>query len=92
MRTENNKELADHLSFLQQQYPPQDGFYFGVIFAERTVISIFRQPKFILSPADINLLLQYSIEHDERLKQCAPLFFKMCVPGLSEELRMEVFY
>lgn len=41
---------------------------------------------------DINLLLAYSIEHDERLKKYAPLFFKMCVPGLSEEYKMEVFY
>jgi hypothetical protein len=37
-------------------------------------------------------MLQYSVEHDERLKEHAPLFFKMCVPGLSEEYKMEVFY
>ena len=41
---------------------------------------------------DINLMLQYSIEHDEKLRKSAPLFFDMCVPGLTEDYKMKVFY
>jgi hypothetical protein len=41
---------------------------------------------------DINLMLQYSIEHDDKLRKSAPLFFDMCVPGLTEDYKMKVFY
>ena len=37
-------------------------------------------------------MLAYSVEHDSKLRQCAPLFFQMCVPGLSEEYKLQVFY
>ena len=36
--------------------------------------------------------MQYSIEHDERLRKRAPLFFSICLPGLTDEYKMSVFY
>ena len=88
------------LSALKQRVP--EGTFFGVLFAERTVLTIFKGSKVILSAAgkpffynsvaDINLMLAYSVEHDSKLRQCAPLFFQMCVPGLSEEHMLQVFY
>ena len=51
LRIEANKDVADNLSDVQQKFQPADGFYFGVVFADRTVVNIFRQSKVILSPA-----------------------------------------
>jgi len=38
------------------------------------------------------LLLNYVTEHDSRLKESTPCFFEKCLPGLTEEFKLKVFY
>ena len=72
---------------------PLDCFYFGILFANSTVVSIFRSKSTtIVRPADIIVLQTFLIEHDLRLKKRAPCFFNMCIPGLSETQKKAVFF
>ena len=42
--------------------------------------------------ADVNLLINFMTEHSKRLKKRAPCFFSICIPGLTEEFKMSVFF
>ena len=73
--------------------PPPNTFYFGLIVANHTVVGIFKsKPSINVRPADIIVLLTFLTEHAERLKKRAPCFFNMCVPSLTENYKMSVFF
>lgn len=73
--------------------PPAESFYFGLIVANQTVVGIFKsKPSITVRPADIIVLLTFLTEHAGRLKKRAPCFFNMCVPSLTENYKMSVFF
>lgn len=41
---------------------------------------------------DINNLLNFITEHDSRLRKRAPCFFSLCLPSITEEYKISVFY
>ena len=45
-----------------------------------------------MKPADIAVIMTFLTEHENRLKKRAPCFFNMCVPSLSENYKMSVFF
>ena len=70
-----------------------DDFFFGLLIADQTIISVFRSsPKTYISSADINLLVNFMTEHSKRLKKRAPCFFSICIPGMTEDFKMSVFF
>lgn len=61
--------------------------------ASSTVVAIFKSSQRTkVKPADINLLVNFMTEHSKRLKKRAPCFFSMCMPGLTEDFKMSVFF
>jgi hypothetical protein len=59
LRTSNSKEIPEHLDFALSKFKPADSFYFGVIFAEQTVVATFKTGKYNFSASGRhqNLLL-----------------------------------
>lgn len=41
---------------------------------------------------DIAVLLNFVSEHDSRLVKRAPCFFSLCLPSITEEYKIQVFY
>jgi hypothetical protein len=41
---------------------------------------------------DINILMNFMTEHDTRLKKRAPCFFSLCLPSITQEYKLSVFY
>ena len=89
-----DKDTAQHVEFvLTKTKLPIESFYFGLLVANRTVVAVFKSNSRIeVAPADINCLIYYMTEHQSRLKKRAPCFANMCVPGLTEEFKMSVFF
>lgn len=72
---------------------PANTYYFGILVANHTVVCIFKsKPSITVRPADIIVLLTFLTEHSDRLKKRAPCFFNMCVPSLTENYKMSVFF
>lgn len=88
------KQVQESVEFvLQRNKPASESFFFGLLLAETTVVAIFKSSqRTIVQPADINLLINFMTEHSKRLKKRAPCFFSICVPGLTEEFKMSVFF
>ena len=42
--------------------------------------------------ADINLLVNFTREHDHRLIKRAPCFFNLCIPSITTEYKLSVFF
>lgn len=73
--------------------PTPDSYYFGLLVANSTVVGIFKsKPSVEIKPADIAVIMTFLTEHENRLKKRAPCFFNMCVPSLSENYKMSVFF
>lgn len=89
-----SEHVQDKLESVMQKYKPQaESFYFGLVFANFSVVAIIKSSQTMLvQPADINLLTNFMVEHSRRLKKRAPCFFSLCVPGLTEEFKMTVFF
>ena len=79
---------------IKENKPPQDTYYFGLLVADRSVVAVFKpgRSSTIVTPADINVLLNFLAEHNSKLRRRAPCFFNVCVPGLSEGFKMSVFF
>ena len=88
------KQVSESVDFvIQRNKPAPENFFFGLLLAETTVVSIFKSSqRTIVQPADINLLINFMTEHSRRLKKRAPCFFSICIPGLTEEFKMSVFF
>ena len=88
------KQVEDSVGWvLQRNKPPAETFFFGVLMASSTVVGVFRaSQRTKVAPADINLLVNFMTEHSRRLKKRAPCFFSICMPGLTEEFKMSVFF
>ena len=88
------KQVADSVEFVvQRNKPAPESFYFGLLVAETTVVALFKSSqRTVVQPADINLLINFMTEHQRRLKKRAPCFFSICIPGLTEEFKMSVFF
>lgn len=41
---------------------------------------------------DINMLVNFMKEHDHRLLKRAPCFFNLCVPCITEEYKLSIFF
>jgi len=41
---------------------------------------------------DISMLVNFVKEHDNRLLKRAPCFFNLCVPSITEEYKISVFF
>lgn len=42
--------------------------------------------------SDINMLVNFMKEHDHRLLKRAPCFFNLCVPCITEEYKLSIFF
>jgi hypothetical protein len=89
-----DKPISDHIEFaLKITKPTPDSYYFGLLVANSTVVGIFKsKPTVIVRPADIAVIMTFLTEHENRLKKRAPCFFNMCVPSMSENYKMSVFF
>ena len=88
------KQVQDSIEFvLQRNKPAPENFFFGLLLAETTVVAMFKSSqRTIVQPADVNLLVNFMTEHSKRLMKRAPCFFSVCIPGLTEEFKMSVFF
>ena len=65
-------------------------YYYGVIMMNKTVVTIFKNnPDIAVTPADINCLLNFT--HNNRFKE-NEYFTEICLPGMTEEFRLPVFF
>jgi hypothetical protein len=61
--------------------------------ANHTVVAVFKSnSKVQVRAADIAVVMTFLTEHEARLKKRAPCFFNMCVPSLTENYKMSVFF
>ena len=89
-----DKLTHEHVEFvISKTKPPTGSFYFGILLAKHTVVSIFRtSSKITVQPTDINLVLNFVKAHEVNLKKRVPCFVNMCLPGLTEDYKMSLFF
>lgn len=67
-------------------------FYFGLVLAERTVVhTIKNDPRISIMASDINLILNYINSNFDILTEQSSLFVPICLPGMSEDYRLNLY-
>lgn len=65
-------------------------YYFGVVLMKNTVVTIFKNNDAIaVTPADINVLINFINSNNYKEDQ---YFAEICLPGMTEEFRLPVFF
>ena len=60
---------------------------------DETVVTIFKNNQNIsVTPADVNVLLNFIKSHQEVMKRLQPCFEEICLPGMTEEYKLPVFF
>ena len=73
--------------------PAPELYYFGLLFTGSKVAGIFKaSDSFEVSAHDIQLLIGFVREHESRLKKRAPCFFSLCIPSISPNYKLQIFY
>lgn len=73
--------------------PEESNFYFGLLILDETVVTIFKNNQNIsVTPADVNVLLNFIKSHQEVMKRLQPCFEEICLPGMTEEYKLPVFF
>jgi hypothetical protein len=65
-------------------------YYYGIIMMKNTVVTVFKNNADIaVTPADINVLLNFTQNNNFRENE---YFTEICLPGMTEEFRLPVFF
>lgn len=73
-------------------------YYYGILIVKHTVITIFKNNSDIaVTPADVNIIINYSIMNlenkiEEGSMKGSELFTEICLPGMTEEFKLPVFF
>jgi hypothetical protein len=71
----------------------EDYFYFCIMMLDETVVTIFKNNKNIrVTPADINVILNFMKTNQVALRCMQPCFEEICLPGMTEEYKLPVFF
>ena len=71
----------------------QDSFYYGLLIVDQTVVTIFKNNEEIaVTPADVNVLLNFVKTNQDSLRLLQPCFEEICLPGMTEEYKLPVFF
>lgn len=63
------------------------------MFLEETVVTIFKNNQNIkVTPADINVILNFMKTNETALQRLQPCFEEICLPGMTEEYKLPVFF
>ena len=73
--------------------PEEDSYYYGILFMDETVVSIFKSNKNIgVTPADINAIMNFMKTNQSSLRKLQPCFEELCLPGMTEEYKLPLFF
>lgn len=73
--------------------PPPEQYYFGIVLTGTKVAGIFKSSNaFDISAWDVHLLSGFVRKHESSLLKKAPCFFSLCIPSISPNYKMQVFY
>jgi len=76
-------------------------YYYGALIVKHSVVTVFKNnPDISVTPADLNILINYSIfnvenkfqEVEGEKEQEMELFTEVCLPGMTEDFRLPVFF
>jgi hypothetical protein len=78
-------------------------YYYGALIVKHSVVTVFKNnPDISVTPADLNILINYSIfnvenkfqegEGDGEQEQEMELFTEVCLPGMTEDFRLPVYF
>jgi len=72
--------------------PTTDTYYYGLILTEKTVVSIIKNnPRISVVPLDIKVIFNYIDSNFERICEKIMIFEPLCLPGMSEDYRLNLF-
>jgi len=87
------KIQSGHGYSTQEDDPEGDAYYFGLLMVDETVVSIFKNNRSIrVTPADINVLVNFIKTNQEPLRRLQPCFEEICLPGMTEDYKLPVFF
>lgn len=79
-------------AILAKNQPQHEKFYFGLILMDSTVVGLIKgEQKIVAVPTDISMILNFINTNLPRLKQKSPSFELLCLPGLTEEYKVNLF-
>jgi hypothetical protein len=65
-------------------------YYYGIVMMKNTVVTVFKNnPDIAVTPADINVLLNFTQNNTFQENE---YFTEICLPGMTEEFRLPVFF
>ncbi|CDW87641.1 UNKNOWN [Stylonychia lemnae] len=84
------RELVDET--LRNNKPQTDKYYFGLVLMEGTVVGVIKnEMKITVVPTDINMIMNYINTNLHNLRTKTPSFETICLPGLTEEYKLNLF-
>lgn len=84
---------SDHVVASGDSDPEDDSYYFGLLLLDETVVTIFKNNESIrVTPADVNAILNFIKTNQEPLRRLQPCFEEICLPGMTEEYKLPIFF
>jgi hypothetical protein len=89
----NGDIYQEEETFGRYEEQEDDNYYYGILFMDHTVVTIFKNNKQIaVTPADINCLLNFIKTNSDQLRKLQPCFEEICLPGMTEDFKLPVFF
>lgn len=69
-------------------------YYYGLLMMNHSVITIFKnQADIAVTPTDINIMINYTKTNlKDRDEEDRCFFREICLPGMTEDFKLPVFY
>lgn len=64
-----------------------------LLMCDETIIAIYKNnPNIRVTPADVNSIVNFIKTNSEALRRLQPCFEEICLPGMTEEYKLPIFF